>query len=261
MNPNTETTVLENDILAFDALDDMLGEIEAERMMESEPIDEMMLESAVEQAEVDEEISAIQDKASGGDLVVAAEQPKKKEKAKKEPKAKVAKPKAEKEKVAKEPRVTGLKGVDRLESTLGTALDSALVLEFADAELDEAGRASVVAASKETIASMNVKVKNRAIFLVEFAAGRTDSLNNVIKHAFEVLGKDGSLTMGKEGNLMKRLIEELGYGSTSAQSMGGNTVKMLSMLKVIQAGEKGTYQINPESLLCATVMEKLGIAV
>lgn len=277
------------DDAALDALLADLGlpEGDADEVFESAPeteaieptADAMDLEAAVASVEV-REIQAAQgdefaesevpteliepEGSVSGDEPAAAPEKKgkrakgeKKAKAPKEPK--VAKPKAEKPpKEPKAPRVYYADKVDRIVARLGDKLGDFMVLEVADAALE--GEA-LKAKQDETLAilrGMSVKVKNRASLLLDYAAGKTGSLNEVITRAFKVLAADGKLETGDKGNLHLNLLAKP-YSQGAASAMGRNTINLMAALKVINKTDKGVFVANPESLLLSIVNGKLGI--
>jgi hypothetical protein len=109
------------------------------------------------------------------------------------------------------------------------------------------------------IDGMGVKVKNRATMLLEYAAGKTDRLNNVIATALKVLAEDGKLVSGDKGNLFQTLLAKP-YSPSAARAMGNNTLNMMAQLKLVVQSEKQVYVPNPESLLLAFVAPKLSLA-
>jgi hypothetical protein len=177
----------------------------------------------------------------------------------KEPKAPKA-PKAEKVKV--ERVFFGKDKVKRLRHSLGTKLGDFMVLTLDDAALDGDDLKAKQDATIAVIAEMGDKVKNRATNLLEFAAGRTVRLNAVINLALTTLAKDGQLTTGDNGNMYKVLIDPKGanYSPASARAMGGNTVRMLNLLKLTEIGPKGVFLPNPNSLLLTFIAEKLSLS-
>lgn len=153
----------------------------------------------------------------------------------------------------------GKNKVARLRATLGDKLGDYMVLTLDDAALE--GEA-LKAKQDETLAvidAMGIKVKNRATNLLEFAAGKSIRINNVIATALQVLARDGQLTTGDRGNLFTTLLAKP-YAPSAARAMGNNTLNMLRQLKLTDFGLKGVYVANPESLLLAFVAEKLSLS-
>src|SRR5690606_27785248 len=95
---------------------------------------------------------------------------------------------------------------------------------------------------------MNKKEQNRASNFVEWLSGKKSRLNNVLERVLKVLERDGVLTTGNEGNVIKDLLARP-YSLGSARAMGGNTIGMFADLKVIVADGKGKFVPNPDSLL------------
>lgn len=174
------------------------------------------------------------------DVVAVAEVPAKK--------AKVAKaPKEPKEpKVAVE-RKHYVNKVERIVDKLGNQLGDYTVLELADAMLE--GEA-LKAKQDETLAivkASGVKVQNRQTFILEFIAGKSTKLNGVIQTALAILSKEGSISMGVEGNLYKALLAKP-YSANAAKAMGGNTLLALKTLKIV-VENAGKLIANPNSLV------------
>lgn len=156
------------------------------------------------------------------------------------------------EKKAATPRVRYTDKVERLKARVGDKLAEYSVLTTADvmsADTDEALNA-VMDRTMDIVKAMNKKVGNRGVGFIEWLAGKKTSLNNVIERALKLLGEDGYLQTGEEGNLMKNLLARP-YSLASARAMGGNTVVMLVQLKVILPleGHKGRFVANDDSLL------------
>ena len=172
--------------------------------------------------------------------------------------------KAEKEAKKKEagektttPRKHYTSKVERVQDRFGAELGDYCVLEMGDAALtgDE-----LKAKQDETIAVMKeqgVKVQNRMTYLMEFAAGKSAKLNSVANHAFNLLKSEGKLTTGENGNYQTLLRKD--YSKASANSMGNNTIAAMRALKIIKAGDKGEYVLNPESLYAIKINSLLGL--
>lgn len=216
--------------------------------------DDASLEEAVAAAER-EEAYAVADKPAPEVVQVADDKP---VKAKKERKAK-EKALAEEPKAKRERVYFGPDKVRRLRANLGDKLGDFMVLTIDDASLPDDLLKAKQDETLQIIESMGVKVKARAALLIEFAAGRTARLNNVIATALRILAKDGQITAGDQGNLFKTLLAKP-YTPAAARAMGNNTVNMLRQLKLINEESKQTFVPNPQSLLLAFVTEKMGLS-
>lgn len=214
--------------------------------------DDASLEEAVAAAER-EEAYAVADKPVPEVVLVADDKP---VKAKKERKAKAP---AEEPKVKRERVYFGPDKVHRLRANLGDKLGDFMVLTIDDASLPDDLLKAKQDETLQIIESMGVKVKARAALLIEFAAGRTARLNNVIATALRILAKEGQITTGDQGNLFKTLLAKP-YTPAAARAMGNNTVNMLRQLKLINEESKQTFVPNPQSLLLAFVTEKMGLS-
>lgn len=148
--------------------------------------------------------------------------------------------------------------IERLKDRVGAALPEYAVLTAADA-VDEAALGEVVERTLGIIRNMNSKEKNRASNFIEFLSGKKAKLNEVLERVLRVLDRDGFLTTGNEGNVMKDLIARP-YSPASARAMGGNTIGMYADLKVIIPDGKGRFVANPDSLLLAKARALLGAA-
>jgi hypothetical protein len=164
-------------------------------------------------------------------------------KAPKEPKA----PKAEKTPAA--PRKHYSDKVERLTDRMGDKLGEYTVLTGADADVeDDAALAAVTASTMNIIRAMNSKEQNRATGFLEFLSGRKSSLNKVLGRVLTVLERDGAISTGVEGNVIKDLLSAP-YSLASARAMSGNTIGMFADLKVITSDGKGKFIANTDSLL------------
>lgn len=161
----------------------------------------------------------------------------------KEPKA----PKAEKTPAA--PRKHYSDKVERLTDRMGDKLGEYTVLTGADADVeDDAALAAVTASTMNIIRAMNSKEQNRATGFLEFLSGRKSSLNKVLGRVLTVLERDGAISTGVEGNVIKDLLSAP-YSLASARAMSGNTIGMFADLKVITSDGKGKFIANTDSLL------------
>lgn len=154
---------------------------------------------------------------------------------------------------------------DRIAHRLGSDLGNYMVLEIADAALEGEALKAKQDETFAVIKAMNKKVKNRASLLLDYAAGKSKSLNSVISIAFKLLKRDGKLTTGDKGNyvttlLSKNDVNPRPYSPGAARAMSNNTVSLLKQLKVItDGGEKQTYVPNPNSLIAAKINGMLGL--
>lgn len=140
--------------------------------------------------------------------------------------------------------------VERLKDRMGASLAEYTVLTTADALVDETDLKVVMERTLEIIRSMNSKEKNRASNFMEFLSGKKGRLNEVLERVLRLLEREGYLTTGNGGNVMKDLMARP-YSPASARAMGSNTVNMYAALKVIVPDGKGKYVANPDSLLLA----------
>jgi hypothetical protein len=150
---------------------------------------------------------------------------------------------------------------ERLKDRVGNDLPGYTILTMNDASVDPVAIQQRMEETLAIIKGMNKKEQNRATGFIEFLAGKKAKLNEVLERCLKVLERDGYVSMGKDGNLLKDLIARP-YSPAAARAMGGNTVGMFEDLKVIQkdAANKGRFVANPESMLLATVMQKLQAA-
>lgn len=149
--------------------------------------------------------------------------------------------------------------VQRLKDRVGDALSEYTVLTTADALVDEGELSAVMERTLEIIRAMNVKEKTRASNFIEFLSGKKVKLNEVLERVLRLLDREGFLTTGNTGNVMKDLIARP-YSIASARAMGSNTVGMFADLKVIIPDGKGRFVANPDSLLLAKARSLLAIA-
>lgn len=165
-------------------------------------------------------------------------------------------------KVKKEraPRVHYANKADRIAARLGDKLAEYTVLTVEDAAgaIDDAALAIKMAETMTMIRGMSKKKQNRAGFLMEFVSGKSAKLNEVMQRAFKVLAETGTITTGKDGNLLANLLARP-YSPAAARAMGANTVSVLEDLKLIIPDGKGAYRANSESLLLAKANALLGI--
>jgi len=158
------------------------------------------------------------------------------------------------------PRVHYSDKVARLQARMGDSLGEYMVLETADALLDDAELQVATAQSLAIIRSMNIKEKNRASNFIEFLSGSKAKLNHVLERVIALLERDGFVSTGNDGNLFKDLVARP-YTPASARAMGGNTIGMFADLKVIVADGKGKFVPNVDSLLLMKAKSLLSVHV
>jgi hypothetical protein len=155
----------------------------------------------------------------------------------------------------------GANKVERMKHTIGeAALNDLAVLNVNDAALGDEDLKAKQAEVIGMIDGMSSKVKNRATYLLEFAAGKKASLNKVIGTVFETLAKDGTIKSGDKGNYFEALVAK-GYKIGTVRAAGNNSLSLLKQLQVLTVGEKGNYVPNPDSMLLGNVMGKLGLTL
>lgn len=224
-------------------------EVVVEKEVDVEP--ESLIESAeISAATFDEILNG------GGDDVLEGEEPEEYE----EPLAAVAEVKpTKKAKAPKEPKVAKVKAeprkhyanrVERIVDKLGASLGDYTVLELADAMLEGTALKAKQQATLDIIKTSGKKVQNRQTFILEFIAGKSATLNGVIKSAVTILNNDGFITTGIEGNLHKALLAKP-YSVNAAKAMGGNTLLALKTLKMVTQEGAGKYVANADSLILA----------
>jgi outer membrane biosynthesis protein TonB len=149
--------------------------------------------------------------------------------------------------------------VRRIRETMGEKLGEVLVLELGDAALEGEALASYQASVLDMIGQQSVKVKNRITLLLDFVAGKTKELNNVMTMALKCLAADGKIVSGDAGNLHQALLKKP-YSAGAARAMGRNTINALVAMKVVTKGEKGEFAANPNSMIRAKVNGALGLS-
>jgi hypothetical protein len=154
----------------------------------------------------------------------------------------------------------GDRKVDRMKATIGEgALRDMAVLTVSDAANEGEALTELQDGFLKTLDGMSIKVKNRATYLLEFAAGAKPQLNEIVRRAFEVLHNDGKIVTGDNGNYIQNLVARP-YGIGTARAAGNNTIQLLKTLKVIVPGaEKQTFVGNAESMLLGKVNDRLGL--
>lgn len=171
-----------------------------------------------------------------------------------------AKKKAEREaeKAARPTRKFYASKVERVSDKLGADLGSYTVLTFADATLTGDDLAAKQQETLDALAAAGQKVQNRMTLLLEYVAGKSSKLNEVIQRAFILLKKDGHIKTGEKGNFHLDLLAKP-YSAAAARAMGNNTIAAMRLLKVIEKNEEGTYVPNAESLILVKVNGMLGL--
>lgn len=180
-------------------------------------------------------------------------------KRKKEREEKAAKRAAEKaEKPAPVPRKHYASKVERVTDKLGETLGDYTVLTLSDAALAGDELAAKQAETLEILKGAGVKVQNRMTMLLEFVAGKSSKLNEVIDRAFKLLKTDGHITVGEKGNFHQNLLAKP-YSVAAARAMGNNTLAAMRDFKVIAKDAEGKYVANPESLILMKINGMLGL--
>lgn len=180
-----------------------------------------------------------------------------KRKAEREEKA--AKRAAEKvEKPAPVPRKHYASKVERVTDKLGEHLGDYTVLTLSDASLTGDELKAKQAETLEVLKGAGVKVQNRMTMLLEFVAGKSSKLNEVIERAFKLLKADGYITVGEKGNFHQNLLSKP-YSAAAARAMGNNTLAAMRDFKVIAKDAEGKYVANPESLILMKINGMLGL--
>lgn len=261
---------LATNVSADDDLDTLLmglglSEVEINPLAAEESIlGETALEAAVMGAEAQEaiedhynsaestpeEIEAVVDPLTDPSSLITASAPVVEKKAAKK------EPKEPKEKKAPAVRKHYASKVERVSDKLGADLGNYTVLELADASLSGDELAAKQAETIEAMKGASVKVSGRMAYLMEFAAGKTASLNNIAVTALTLLKNEGKIITGETGNLHLELAKK--YSRGSANSMANSTLGALRTLKMIQ-GEKGEYVLNPNSLYAMKILPMLGL--
>lgn len=148
--------------------------------------------------------------------------------------------------------------VERVSDKLGAQLGDYTVLTVTDAALTGSDLAAKQQETLDIIKKAGSKVQNRMTLLIEFVAGKSSKLNEVITRALTLLKNDGHIKTGDKGNLHANLIAKP-YSPAAARAMGNNTVAALRDLKLIAKGADGSYVANPESLMLIKVNGMLGL--
>ncbi|MFT4064323.1 hypothetical protein [Paraburkholderia sp.] len=144
----------------------------------------------------------------------------------------------------------------KVATKLGDKAGEFLILELADAALDEAelkAKQELVLAEIDGLAK---KVAEKATQLFGWLKNG-GSLNEVMKRTFEVLARDGELTSGEKGNLQQNLLAKP-YSKGTAASQANQMFMLLPMLRVTKR-EKGRMIANPDSTILAKAKAELGL--
>lgn len=150
----------------------------------------------------------------------------------------------------------GSNKVGRLQHTLAGSIADFTLFEMKDVEGDvQAKSAENLSAMKE----LGTKVQNRVTYILEFAAGKSKTLNSVIATALSVLARDGFITTGDKGNLMAALDGK--YQLSSARAMANNSLLAMKFLRMVVDGDKKQLLVpNADSLLLPVVQQRLNPA-
>lgn len=166
---------------------------------------------------------------------------------------KAAKRAAEKAaKPAPVPRKHYASKVERIADKLGDKLGDYTVLTLSDASLTGDELAAKQQETLDIVKNAGSKVQNRMTLLMEFVAGKSSKLNEVIARAFKLLHTEGKLTVGEKGNFHQNLLAKP-YSPAAARAMGNNTLAAMRDFKVIAKNADGEYVANPESLVLMKV--------
>ena len=139
---------------------------------------------------------------------------------------------------------------------LGEKASEFLILELADAELDEAA----LKAKQETVLAeidgLAKKVGEKATMLFGWLKNG-GKLNEVMLRTFEVLVTNGEITSGAKGNLQQSLLAKP-YSPGTAASQANQMFMLLPALKVTRK-EKGRMVANEDSVILAKARAELGL--
>lgn len=139
---------------------------------------------------------------------------------------------------------------ERLKDKLGTGLGDYTVLTLADAGVSDEELQAKMDETLTIIKGLNKKAQNWAVKFIEYLAGKKSSMSEVTSRTLTVLSRDGFITTGNEGNMLKDLVAKP-YSMGAARAMGGNNLAALLGLKVVVEDGKGRFIANPDSLLLA----------
>lgn len=139
---------------------------------------------------------------------------------------------------------------------LGEKASEFLLLELADAELDEEALKLKQEAVLAEIDGLAKKVGEKATMLFGWLKNG-GALNEVMKRAFTVLISEGELTSGNKGNLQTNLLAKP-YSPGTAASQANQVFMLFPALKVTKK-EKGRMVLNEDSLILMKAKAELGL--
>jgi hypothetical protein len=139
---------------------------------------------------------------------------------------------------------------------LGEKASEFLILELADAELDEEALKAKQEAALAEIDGLAKKVGEKATMLFGWLKNG-GALNEVLKRAFTVLLTDGELTSGAKGNLQTNLLAKP-YSAGTAASQANQCFMLFPALK-ITVKEKGRMVANEDSAILLKAKTELGL--
>lgn len=164
-------------------------------------------------------------------------------------------------KAPKEPRATSVthKPGDLLKVKLGAAAADILVFDINDAALTPEDLAVKRQAFVDRMNDPNAiadKVRDKATMLLTWL-NKGGELNEVLKRAFTVLRKEGTLTSGDKGNLQLNLLAKP-YSIGTARSQASQIFMLFPELGITVKG-KGSMAPNPDSALLPMINDRLGL--
>lgn len=236
--------------------EEILGDLEIEAASSTPEVVEEVIEpndvveaSADEAGEPVKEAPTVAPKKKGGKKKVTAES------APVEGAEGEAEPKPKKEVT---PRKHYASKVERITDKLGASLGEYTVLTVKDAMLTGEELAARQSETLDIVKNAGVKVQNRMTMMLEYCAGKSNSLNEVITRAFKILHAEGFISVGEKGNFHQNLLSKP-YSDRAARAMGGNTLAAMRDFAVIQKNSEGKYVANPESLILVKINSLLGL--
>lgn len=248
-----ESVVGELELESAAPTDDEAHEAEAERLLREEALVDTGAAEVVEIAEAeaakDAKAALKAKKKADQEAARAAAATKRKEEREAKAAARAA---AAAAKPAPVPRKHYASKVERVSDKLGEHLGDYTVLTLSDAQLTGDELKAKQQETLDVLSKAGVKVQNRMTLLLEFVAGKSSKLNEVIARAFTLLHKDGHIKTGDKGNLHENLLSKP-YSPSAARAMGNNTIAAMRDFKVIVKDEEGKYVANPESLILMKV--------
>lgn len=162
-----------------------------------------------------------------------------------------------KEKKPRTPAMTFASKSDKIAHKLGDKAAEFLILDLADAELDEAQLANMQTELLAAIDKMPIKVGEKATMLFGYLR-EGGKLNTVMKRAFTTLIADGHLTGGDKGNLITNLLAQP-YSIGTARSQATQMFALFPALKICNGREAGKMTINNNSTILAKIKTELGL--